>query len=69
MGLIGTGGTSLGVDTHITREDAGPLLASWAAIQRERGVEANLVLLCLILAIGDLLVDGHADLPDLRDSN
>ncbi len=53
------------MDISITDADAGLLLAVWARAQLKMNADGHLVWFYIILAIGDLLVDGHVELPCL----
>ncbi len=50
----------------LTRAGAGAGLAAWARQQLDGGADGAGVVLWAVVAIGDLLVDGVAVLPDLR---
>ncbi len=56
------------MDVRMPLQDAMPHLVAWVGEQIDGGVGGNLVRFCIALALGDLLVDGHAELPDLRGS-
>lgn len=58
---------NLGVDLIFGTDDDAETLVAWARGQLEHGCDEDLVFLWALLAIGDLLVDGQVELPDLRD--
>jgi hypothetical protein len=41
------------------------ILSTWALTQLDHGVDAGTVIALALVALGDLVVDGHAELPDL----